>query len=279
MNTLTFLLLTVLMLLFPGARLEGRREDTGGNPLKGRPDALAAGQELFTSMCSGCHGAEAEGGRGPNLEDGQILRLKGDHHLFDSIRKGMEGGDMPPFDLPDDQVWQLLAFIRSLSAPAAESQISGDPVAGRAVYFGKTNCNRCHMILGEGGFMGPDLSNIGMSRSWKQLRRALLDPNSRTREGYQGVTVLTLAGARITGILKDQTNYSAVVQDAAGNLHLLWARDIRQITLRSGSLMSDDYRRRLTPTEIDDLLAFLSRQSVRPETPQSPSPDQPKGQK
>jgi len=277
MKTLAFMLLALLWMVPSGERLDAGREDATGNPLKGRPDAIAAGQKLFTSMCSGCHGAEAEGGRGPNLEDGQILRLKGDHRLFDSIRKGMEGGDMPPFDLPEDQVWQLLAFIRSLSAPAAESRVPGDPVAGKAVYFGKTNCNRCHMILGEGGFIGPDLSNIGMSHSWKQLRRALLDPNSRTREGYQGVTVLTREGAQITGILKDQTNYSAVVQDADGNLHLLWMRDVRQITLRNGSLMPDDYSRRLTPTEIDDLLAFLSRQSVRAERPQPPSPDQPKG--
>ena len=186
---------------------------------------------------------------------------------------------MPPFDLPDQQIWQLLAFIRNLSAPAAESRVPGDPEAGKAIYFGKGNCTDCHTILGQGGFLGPDLSNIGMSHSWKQLKQALLDSKSRSRTGYQGASVLTQGGGRITGIIKDQTNYSVAIQDANGNLHLLLMRDVREITLRNGSLMPDDYDRRLTAKEIEDVLAFLSRLSVRPVTVQPSSANHPKGSK
>jgi putative heme-binding domain-containing protein len=263
MKPLIIFLMASLCLACMGKAQEGGPEGNAGeNPLKGQPEAIRAGEKLFANMCGGCHSAHAEGGRGPNLEDGQLVHRKDDRQLSASIRKGVPGTDMPPFNLPDEQVWQLLAFIRSLSAPAAESQAPGDPEAGKVIF--QTSCSACHMILGHGGMTGPDLSNIGMSRSWKQLRQALTDPQSRTRAGYQGATVVTVKGSRIAGIIKDQTNYSLALQDAEGNLHLLSMRDIREITYRKGSLMPDDYDRRLTAKELDDVLAFLGRQSIRP---------------
>ena len=280
MKILVSLLLAVLWLPCLGRARERPEDDNASeNPFAGRPEAIEAGKGLFASMCAGCHGAQAEGGRGPNLEDGQLIRSKDEEHLFGSIRKGAPGGDMPPFNLPDEQIWQLLAFIRSLSAPAAESPVPGDPEAGRVIFAGQGRCTACHMIKGHGGFTGPDLSNIGMSRSYKQLRQALVDPKSRSRAGYQGATVLTTRGVRITGILKDNTNYSVVIQDAGGNLHLLPMLEIREMTLRNGSLMPDDYTRRLAGKELGDLLAFLSRQSVRPVRAPASSVPSPKGPK
>jgi len=278
MKTFVLFLLAFLWLPWSGKAQERRQEENAAeNSFNGRPEAIEAGQKLFANMCSGCHGAQAEGGRGPNLEDGQLVRLKDAQHLSDSIRKGVPGSEMPPFDLLDEQIGQLLAFIRSLSAPAAESQVPGDPESGRVIFLGKASCSACHMILGKGGLTGPDLSNIGMSHSWKQLRQALVDPKSRPREGYQGAMVLTEGGSRITGIMKDQTNYSVAIQDVDGNLHLLSMQDIREITYRSGSLMPDDYDRRLTAKEMDDVLAFLSRQSVRPVKVQTSSAGHQKG--
>ena len=183
----TIFLLAFLWLPCFGIAQDLHQEDNAGaNPLKGRPEAIGAGQKLFATMCSGCHGAQGEGGRGPNLEDGLIVHSKDDMHLFDSIHKGVAGSEMPPFNLPDEQTWQLLAFIRSLSAPAAESRVPGDAEAGKAIFLGKARCSACHMILGQGGFTGPDLSNAGMSHSWKQLRQALLDPKSRSRARIPG---------------------------------------------------------------------------------------------
>jgi putative heme-binding domain-containing protein len=265
MKTLRFLLITLAWLLCSGKAQDSSQKSTGAmNPLEGRPDAIEAGQKLFAGACSGCHGAHAEGGRGPNLADGSLIRRRDDQRLFASIRNGVPGADMPPSTLPDAQIWQLLAYIRSLSAPAAESYVAGDPETGKDVFSGKGGCGHCHMILGRGGVLGPDLSNIGMSRSWKQLKRALLDPKSRSRAGFQGVTVVTTRGPQITGIVKDNTNYSVEVQDAEGNLHLLPMQDVRELIFRRGSLMPGDYDRRLTPKEIDDVLAYLSRQSLRP---------------
>jgi putative heme-binding domain-containing protein len=242
------------------------QQGRASNPLEGNPDAIKAGQMLFDTACSGCHGEHAEGGRGPNLADGRLVRRRGVQRLFGSIHNGVPGTEMPGFNLPDQQIWQMLAFISSLSAPAAASKVPGNPEVGKEIYSGKGKCSSCHMILGQGGFLGPDLSNVGALRSWNQLKQALLDPNSRQTSGYEGVTVVTTTGAEITGIAKYQTNYSLAVLDAAGKLHLLPMQDVQKLTIRDDSLMSD-YQGRLTPQEIEDVLAFLSRQSVRPITP------------
>src|SRR6266478_4708381 len=114
------------------------------------PDS--AGRKLFLASCSGCHGANAEGGRGPNLTEGRAIRRLDDEALFASIKSGVPGTDMPPTNLPDDQIRSVAAFVRSLSAPAYQSKVAGDAEAGASIFFGLGGCTGCHMIRGRGGF-------------------------------------------------------------------------------------------------------------------------------
>ncbi len=46
-------------------------------------------------------------------------------------------------------------------------------------------CDACHMINGEGGDVGPDLSKIGAGRDRAYLRRAVLNPNADIAEGFE----------------------------------------------------------------------------------------------
>src|SRR6266576_3896417 len=89
----------------------------------------------------------------------------------------LKASDMPPSYLPDEQVWQILAYLRDLTATAFESSVPGDIHAGGELFSGKAGCSGCHSIRGRGGFLGPDLSNIGRTRSFPQLRESLLDPD------------------------------------------------------------------------------------------------------
>ncbi len=246
-----------------GQRRPRGAEERPANPLAGKPEAVAAGAKLFASACSGCHGANADGGRGPSLADGRRTRRSSDRQLWTTIKNGVPGGDMPPFPLPDEKIWQLVAFVRSLSAPAAESHVPGDPRAGHEVFYGKGGCGGCHMVAGSGGFLGPDLSNIGMVRSWRQLRDALLKPESRSRTGYEGITVVTRRGERIDGVARNHTNYSFQILDAKGGLHLLQADELRDVQFRPDSLMNEDYGTRLSAAERENLLAYLSGLAVR----------------
>jgi putative heme-binding domain-containing protein len=114
--------------------------------------------------------------------------------------------------------------------------------------------------------LGPDLSNIGAQRPVDQLREALLDPDADGFRGYQGVIAFTKDGRTITGVARTRTNYSVVILDNAGKLHTLPANELREVKFSEHSPMPS-YKQRLSREEFNDVIAYLSRLSVRPYTP------------
>ena len=72
---------TLLSISLALAQTPGK-EDELKNPVAGKPEAISAGRKLFLESCSGCHGAEAEGGRGPNLARGERVRGVTNRQLF-----------------------------------------------------------------------------------------------------------------------------------------------------------------------------------------------------
>jgi cytochrome c oxidase cbb3-type subunit III len=229
------------------------------------PAAIAAGGKLFTNSCAGCHGPRGEGGRGPNLRNRGVWHSLDEQELFQTIQKGVPGADMPAANLPDGQIWQLAAFVRALSAPAIEAKPPGDPSAGEALFWGKANCGSCHRVLGRGGMLGPDLSNIGAQRPVDQLREALLDPDADGFRGYQGVTAVTKDGRTIAGVARSRTNYSVSVLDNSGKLHTLPAAELRDLKFSQHSPMPS-YKELLSREQLNDVIAYLSRLSVQPYT-------------
>ncbi len=233
------------------------------NPVAGQPEAIAAGRKLYLESCSGCHGPTAEGGRGPNLAQGDQIRGATNRQLTSVITEGVKGTEMPPSGLANDKIWPLIAYLRNLTAVAFDSLAPGDVQAGSALFFGKAGCANCHTIRGHGGFPGPDLTNIARVRSMRQLRESLLDPDAQIAEGYGAVTVTTRSGETIAGVARDNTNYAIQILDAHGDVHRLLKSDLREVVFRKESLMPHDYKQRLTDAEVENLLAFLSRQSLR----------------
>src|SRR5207247_10536471 len=144
---------------------------------------------------------------------------------------------MPPCALPVEKIGYLAAFVRRFSQPAIVSGVKGDATAGREIFFNKGGCAACHMIRGEGGFPGPDLSDIGATRTARRLREALLDPNVRVRPGFRAVKVTTSDGREIQGVAKSYTNYSLGILDSRGELHLLATQDLKKIAFPEKSLM------------------------------------------
>jgi cytochrome c oxidase cbb3-type subunit 3 len=262
MKMCSLVVLTFLSAALASAQ-ESKDEDIK-NPLMGQPVAIAEGKKLFAEGCSGCHGTNAEGGRGPNLAKGDVVREANNRRLFASIKNGIKGTEMPPSPLPEERIWQMVTFLRDLTSPAFDSHMAGDPEAGSALYFGKAGCVNCHMIRGRGGFLGPDLSNAGRGKTPPQLREAILDPNATIADGFRGVTVTTRDGKKITGVAKDNTNYAIQILDARGEVHRLLKQDLNEVVFRKKSLMPGDYKQRLSTSELENLMAFLSRQSLRP---------------
>jgi cytochrome c oxidase subunit II len=105
----------------------------------------AAGQQMFESMgCASCHGANAEGGRGPALlglytsnvvlNNGQTVKAD-EAYIRESVLTPQAkivngfGPIMPSFQgqVSEDQLLQLVAYIKSLSTPKTETQTAKPP--------------------------------------------------------------------------------------------------------------------------------------------------------
>lgn len=113
----------------PRAQAAGLAELQPGQPGPGmRPTAsaggygesaayeVAQGKTLFRWYnCNGCH-ANGGGGMGPPLMDGNWIYGSEPDAIFATIMEGRPNG-MPSFRgrIPEAQVWQLVAYVRSLS--------------------------------------------------------------------------------------------------------------------------------------------------------------------
>ena len=263
MRTTTRIALTAALAALPLAAQHEKDGEKSRNPAIGDPKAIEAGRALFANGCAACHGSEGQGGRGPNLRERVFWHPLEDDTLFAAIKKGV-GGGMPAANLPDDQTWQVVAFVRSMTSPAIENPPAGDVTAGESLFWGKAGCSNCHAIGGKGSAFGPALTNVAAMRPALDIRQSILDPDADGAPGYRGVTVVMNDGSTLKGVARNRTNYSLQLQDAKGNLHLLSVASIREIATTKGSPMPKDFGTRLTKTEIDNLVAFLSRQSVHP---------------
>jgi cytochrome c oxidase cbb3-type subunit III len=260
------------------------------NPLAGQPKAIEAGQTMFRQTCTVCHGPFGEGGQGegqgPNLIAGGAIRRASDGELASIIHNGVPGSAMPGFKIPEQQTWELVSYLRTLGATAITLNLPGNVEAGRAIFFGKGQCSTCHMVAGQGGFLGPDLSDVGAIRRLDQLRDAVLkntagsntsgDLYSDPYAGYRAVLLTTDGGQMIEAVAKHYSNYSMQVLDKNGKLYLLRGAEMKRAAFREKSWMPDDYSKRLSADELQDLLAYLSRRSVRkPGEPKRIPPPEP----
>src|SRR4051794_39187821 len=249
---------------------------TTGNSLARDTKLVEAGANLFRQYCTGCHGRGGEGGQGegqgPNLATNWEVRRAKDPELFGFIKNGVKGTAMPAFPLPEEQIRQLAAFVRSLNAPAVSLPVPGNAMAGEAVFFGKGQCSSCHMIRGRGGYLGPDLTDIGATRRLGELRDALVNPSEVPSADYRPVFLTGANGKQLRAVAKHASYWSAQVLDEAGSLHLVHGDDAHKLKFGEKSWMTPDYAKRLSPDELTDLIAFLSRQAVRaPETQENVS--------
>ena len=149
---IVFLSMVVMGLVLPGAvwaKHEKGHDETSGicpqprktvtapdeflslkNPLTATPQNILAGQTLFQvdakpSACRVCHGISGDGlgimfhkvqPKPRNFTCYQTMDDLPDGQLFWIIKNGSPGTAMPPFKyLEDDQVWQLILYLRSFS--------------------------------------------------------------------------------------------------------------------------------------------------------------------
>ena len=114
-----------LVTLVPGPKTPDVKVE---NPYGYNAYGIAEGKRLFSWYnCVGCH-AHGGGGMGPPLMDERWRYGSDPENIFATIVEGRPNG-MPSFrgKIPEHQVWQLVAYVRSLSG-----NVPKDAAGGRA---------------------------------------------------------------------------------------------------------------------------------------------------
>jgi putative heme-binding domain-containing protein len=219
------------------------------------------GQQVFSNICASCHGLDGQGGEhAPNIATNPEVQRMTDRELTGIVRYGIQSKGMPGFQssLQRDQITAVVKYLRAMGSREASGSIPGNASQGKSLFFGAAQCGECHSMQGEGGFLGADLSGYGKFHSPDSIRSAILEPNKNGDQRHGTVVAVTRDGKTYTGIARNEDNFSLQMQTPDGAFHLFDKHALSHLEHKPESLMPADYRRKLTPTQLDDIVKYLS---------------------
>ncbi len=227
-----------------------------------------SGAQLYQRNCAPCHGPGGEGGTGPSLH--LLSRASDDAALAAIITDGIRGTAMPGFSFDLERLSALVSWIRQLQKKGAGTDAAAVE-RGRALVRAKGGCLRCHTINGEGGFNGPDLSRIGLTRSLPHLRTSLTDPDAnisdryglfhwhvRLKDDFLWVSVRLPGGRSVEGSRVNEDPFTIQIRDFGGSFHSFDKDGTAVIEKFPGKSLMPSFRTVFTPAELDDVAGYLS---------------------
>jgi cytochrome c oxidase cbb3-type subunit III len=225
------------------------------------PAAVERGQKIFIGNCAFCHGTTAQGGdSGPDLVRSPLALddERGDK-IGPVIEQGRPGKGMPAFHLPEDQIQDIAAFLRSRQQAAIDrfaysiqNIVTGDRDKGREFFNGAGRCRSCHSPMG-------DLAGIAKKYDPVTLQSRMLYPRSRQNQSKTQlhVTVTLATGQSISGTLEFVDDFNVGLRDGAGEYHG-FARDAGvKVEIRDPLAAHADLLRKYTDADMHNLLAYL----------------------
>jgi cytochrome c oxidase cbb3-type subunit III len=246
--------LFLFVMLFAGALFS--TAPTASQERKPNPDSLAQGKRLYVGHCALCHGIEGTGGRGPSLNQPQLRNVTAGLSLPKIIREGIRETEMPGFwQLSDREITLVADYVHSLGRSTL-AKLPGDAARGKAIF--DAGCAGCHIVQGQGGNLGPDLTMVGARRSPAYLRETMTDPGRAAPEGFLIVDVTTSDGRRIRGLRANEDSFTIQVRDANNRFHSFRKNEIKELKKEFGASMMPSYKDSLSAKELDDLVAYLA---------------------
>jgi putative heme-binding domain-containing protein len=134
---------------------------------------------------------------------------------------------------------------------------TADLTNGRQVF--KKTCRQCHLLYGDGGKIGPDLTGSNRNNLHYVLEN-VLDPSAAVARAYRLTTVLTDEGRIISGIAQILPNNVYAIQTAEQQL-LIPAANVEELNESKLSMMPEGLFDKLSREEIRDLVAYLASQT------------------
>jgi len=225
-------------------------------------ELVRSGGALFRQNCSFCHGRDAGGGEtGPDLTRSKLVTTDVDgNKIGPVIRAGRPDKGMPHFDLPEQQIASLVAFIHTqqhfaLTRKGGRKGVdvsdlqTGNVDAGKKYFEGAGGCTACHSATG-------DLATINSRYRGLELEIQMLYP----QHAKSKVTVTPKSGAAITGQLAYLDEFTVALTDAAG-AYRSWRISDVQYKLDEPVNAHIELFSKYTDADVHNLMAYL--QSLR----------------
>lgn len=234
---------------------------------KTSPEDIAAGKVLYEATCSKCHGLDGGGGDGPSLQ-GAPERL-GDAEVGSIIRGGIPGTGMNGFgSLNVDETGQVVGYLRTLGRTADMEVAKGDAAKGKEVYD-TSGCAACHIVDGQGGGVGPELTRVGSMRGPTYLRTQLIAPGTdlpheagameRGRfTQFLFVRVTTKSGHVVEGTRVYEDTFTIELKDAMGRFHSFRKLELAKLEKLPGKSVMPSFKGTLSAAQLDNLVAYLA---------------------
>jgi putative heme-binding domain-containing protein len=157
-----------------------------------------------------------------------------------------------PIDLDTGEEQAAYAKYRALLTTQALAR--ADASDGRAVY--QRSCGACHVLYGEGGDVGPELTGTNRGNVHYLLSN-IINPSEVIQDDYRLVVITTRGGRTYMGNVIGETDRQITLRLVGQNPVTLAKSDILAREVSSASLMPDGLLRTLTDTEVLNLFAYL----------------------
>lgn len=219
---------------------------------------VEAGEQLFIENCALCHGPEGDAVPGVALARGQFRHASSDEELGHLITNGIPGTAMPPSNFHEHQVTALISYLRSMTVSVASSMTKlGDAARGKTVFERKGECLKCHRVNGKGSYLGPELTDVGLTRRSAQLERSVLEPEAEILPQNRFFRVVTKDGMVVTGRLLNLDTFTVQVMDSNERLRSFFKENLTEFDFVDKSPMPS-YEGKLSKDEVADVVAYLA---------------------
>lgn len=217
---------------------------------------VESGLHVYRAYCFTCHGPEGASAPGVDFRRGEFRHGSSRQELMATIRNGIPGTAMPANNLDGDDLRRVMAYITSLHDFQASNVTLGNAERGSELFRGKGQCLTCHRVETQGSRVGPDLSEIGATRSAAFLERTLLDPTGAMLPQNRFVRGVTKDGKVIIGRRLNENTDTVQLIDEHENLLSFPKADLREYSsLRTSRMLS--LKDKFSSAELGDLLAYL----------------------
>ena len=227
------------------ALLPGMKED-----LRQRAYALLCGREQWAAMLLSAVEAGKVATRDLPTDQVQHILLHGNADLTARVTKLW--GSLRPTSSEEKQ--KSMARVRNIL-----SEGDADPSRGHEIFT--ATCAQCHVLLGEGKRVGPDLTDYDRT-DLNFLIPNIVDPSAAIREEYATYTLKTKNKLILNGHIVESSPASVTIED--GTQRITVPRDqIASLEASKTSRMPEGLLEAMQPQQIRDLFAYLATQKRR----------------